>query len=120
MRKESVRRLALGLPEAVEQETWGTPTFRVRRKIFVMLSEGQREAWVKSTHDEQQALTSMDPETFFVPPYVGPSGWIGIRIATVDRDEMRELITEAWRLTAPKRLLQAFDEAEGSSCGPPR
>jgi hypothetical protein len=113
MRKESVRKLALALPEAVEQETWGTPTFRVRRKIFVMLSDGQREAWVKSTHDEQQALTSMDPETFFVPPYVGPSGWIGVRIATVDRDEMRELITEAWRLTAPKRLLHAFDEAEG-------
>jgi hypothetical protein len=113
MRKESVRRLALRLPEAVEQETWGTPTFRVRRKIFVMLSEGQREAWVKSTHDEQQALTSMDPETFFVPPYVGPNGWVGVRIATVDRDEMRELITESWRLTAPKRLLQAFDEAEG-------
>jgi len=111
MRKESVRRLALGLPEAVEQETWGAPTFRVRRKIFVMLAEGQREAWVKSTHDEQQALTSMDPETFFVPPYVGPSGWVGVRIATVDRDEMLELITEAWRLTAPKRLVQTFDEA---------
>jgi hypothetical protein len=113
MQKNTVRRMALALPDAVEQETWGTPTFRVRRKIFVMFSDEQREAWVKSTHDEQRALTQMNPETFFVPPYVGPSGWIGVRFGTVDRDEMRELITEAWRMTAPKRLVDAFDEAGG-------
>ena len=110
MRKDTVRRMALALPDTVEQETWGTPTFRVRKKIFVMFSDEQREAWVKSTHDEQRALTQMDPETFFVPPYVGPSGWIGVRFRSVDRDEMRELITEAWRMTAPKRLVSSFDE----------
>jgi hypothetical protein len=112
MRKDTLKRLALALPETIEQETWGTPTFRVRKKIFAMLAEGQREAWVKSTHDEQQALTHMDPETFFVPPYVGPSGWIGVRFRTVDRDEMRELLTEAWRLTAPKRLVASFDDED--------
>jgi hypothetical protein len=113
MRKDTLKRLALALPEAIEQETWGTPTFRVRKKIFAMLAEGQREAWVKSTHDEQLALTQMDPATFFVPPYVGPSGWVGVRFRTVDRDEMRELLTEAWRLTAPKRLVASFDEEAG-------
>jgi hypothetical protein len=113
MLKDTVRRMALGLPEAEEQETWGTPTFRVRKKIFVMFSEEQREAWVKSTHDEQRALVQMDPDTFFVPPYVGPSGWIGVRIRSVDRDEMRELVTEAWRLTAPKRVVASFDEEAG-------
>lgn len=113
MRKDSVRRLALGLPEAVEQETWGTPTFRVRKRIFVMFSDGGKEAWVKSTHDEQRALIAMEPETFFVPPYVGTSGWVGIRIAAVDPIEMHELVTEAWRLTAPVRLVQAFDDATG-------
>jgi hypothetical protein len=115
MRRDGVRRLALGFPEAVELETWGTPTFRVRKRIFVMLSEGQKEAWVKSTHDEQRALIAMDPETFFVPPYVGPSGWVGIRIRTVDPDEMRELVTEAWRLTAPARLVRAFDQRDVTS-----
>jgi hypothetical protein len=113
MRKDTVRRIALALPEAVERETWGTPTFRVRGKIFVMFAEGEREAWVKSTHDEQRALTQMDPGTFFVPPYVGPSGWVGVRFRTVDRDEMRELLTEAWRLTAPKRLVDAFEREAG-------
>jgi hypothetical protein len=109
MRKDTVRKMALDLPEAIEQETWGTPTFRVRKRIFVMFAEDEREAWVKSTHDEQRALTQMDPQTFFVPPYVGPSGWVGVRFRTVDRDEMRELITEAWRMTAPKRLVAGFD-----------
>jgi hypothetical protein len=113
MRKDTVRRMALALPEATERETWGTPTFRVRGKIFVMFAEGEREAWVKSTHDEQRALTQMDPVTFFVPPYVGPSGWVGVRLRTVDRDEMRELLTEAWRLTAPKRLADAFEREAG-------
>jgi hypothetical protein len=113
MRKDTVRKMALALPEAEERETWGTPTFRVRNKIFAMFSEGGREVWLKSTHDEQRALVAMDPDTYFVPPYVGPSGWVGVLIsAASDRDEIRELLTEAWRLTAPKRLVAAFDEDE--------
>jgi hypothetical protein len=60
-------------------------------------------------------LIAMDPETFFVPPYVGPSGWVGIRIRTVDPGEMRELVTEAWRLTAPARLVRAFDQRDVTS-----
>ena len=111
MRKDTVRKMALALPEAEERETWGTPTFRVRNKIFAMFSEGGREVWLKSTHDEQRALVAMDPDTYFVPPYVGPSGWVGVVMsAASDRDEIRELLTEAWRLTAPKRLVAAFDE----------
>jgi len=113
MRRDTVRRFALDLPEAEERETWETATFRVRNKIFMMFSEQERQAWVKSTHDEQRALTASHPETFFVPPYVGPSGWIGVVIRSVDRVEMQELVTEAWRLTAPKRLLAAFDAEDG-------
>ena len=107
--------MALALPEALEQETWEQPTFRVRKRIFVMFSDREREAWVKSTHDEQRALVH-GSETFFVPPYVGPSGWVGVRFRTVDREEMRELVTEAWRLTAPKRVVAAFDGARGRTC----
>ena len=110
MQARTVRKLALSLPEVEERETWGTPTFRVRNKIFAMFAEGGSEVWVKSTFDEQRALVAMDGDTFFQPPYVGPSGWVGIRFRTVDRDEMEELLVEAWRLTAPRRLVQAFDE----------
>jgi len=110
MRASTVRRFATQLPEAQERETWETATFRVRNRIFMMFSEHERHAWVKSVHDEQRALVEQDPETFFVPPYVGPSGWVGVVVRTVDRGEMEELVTEAWRLTAPKRLVKAFDE----------
>jgi hypothetical protein len=113
MQARTVRRIALSLPETEERETWETATFRVRNRIFVMFSDRERELWVKSDFDEQRALTQTDPETFFVPPYVGPSGWVGVRIRTVDRDELHELVIEAWRLTAPKRLVAAFDEGGG-------
>ena len=54
-------RLALALPEAEERETWETATFRVRNKIFLMFSEQERHAWIKSTHDEQRALSRRIP-----------------------------------------------------------
>ena len=113
VRKDTVRKMALAMPEATEQESWETPTFRVRKKIFAMLSDDERSVWVKSTHDEQRALTSMDPATYFVPPYVGPSGWVGVRFSGADREELHELIIEAWRMTAPKRLVSSFDQANG-------
>jgi hypothetical protein len=115
MRSTTIRRFALSLPEAEERETWGTATFRVGSKIFAMFSEQERHAWVKSTFDEQRALVAMFPDTFFVPPYVGSSGWVGVVIATVDPPEMRELVAEAWRLTAHRELVSAFDQ--GLSAG---
>jgi hypothetical protein len=114
MQARTVRRIAMSLPESEERETWGTPTFRVRNKIFAMFSDRERELWIKTTHDEQRALISMHPDAFFFPPYVGPSGWVGARVAKVERDEMRELLTEAWRMTAPKRLVRSFDDGIGA------
>ena len=110
MQARTVRRIALELPDAEERETWETATFRVRNKIFVMFAEHEREAWIKSTHDEQKALITMNPDAFFVPSYVGSKGWIGVVVSKADRGEVEELLTEAWRLTAPKRLVAAFDE----------
>lgn len=109
MRAATFRRLALRLPGAEEIETWETATFRVRKKIFAMFSDREREAWIKSTADEQAALVQMRPETFFVPPYVGSKGWIGVRVARIDAQEASELLTEAWRMTATKLAVSAFD-----------
>jgi len=111
MRAATVRSFALSLPEAEERETWETATFRVRNKIYVMFDEKERHLWIRSTHDEQQALIAMDPEAFFVPSYVGSKGWIGVVVSKADRGEVEDLITEAWRMTAPKRLVATFDEA---------
>jgi hypothetical protein len=113
MRAATVRSLALSLPDAEERETWETATFRVRNKIFVMFDEKERHLWIKSTHDEQQALIAMDPDAFFFPSYVGSKGWVGVVVSKADRGEVEDLITEAWRLTAPKRAVAAFDEEHG-------
>ena len=104
------RELALSLPEATEKEAWGHPTFRVRNKMFASAATDLSTATVKSTLDEQRALTEMVPETFFVPAYVGKHGWIGIALDRVDADELRELTIEAWRMTAPKRVVKAWDD----------
>ena len=108
---DDVRALALGLPEAVEQETWGHPTFRVRKKMFGTLATDGSTATLKASKQEQAALVQTDPETFFVPAYVGQHGWVGFHVARVDPDELAELVTEAWRMTAPKAIVRAFDEA---------
>ena len=110
MRASTVRSFALSLPEAEERETWETATFRVRNKIFTMFDEKERHLWIKSTHDEQQALIAMDPDAFFFSSYVGSKGWIGVVVSKADRGEVEDLITEAWRLTAPKRMVAAFDQ----------
>ncbi|MGZ4149152.1 MAG: MmcQ/YjbR family DNA-binding protein [Actinomycetota bacterium] len=110
MNARQLRKVALELPEAEERETWETATFRVHDKIFAMCSEQERHVWIKSAFDEQQALVHMDPDAFFVPPYVGSKGWIGVVLAKAACDEVTDLVVEAWRSTAPKRLVRAFDE----------
>jgi hypothetical protein len=106
---DELRKIALSLPEAAERETWGNATFRVRDKIFVIMSEDGASASVKATKDEQKALIAEDPETFTYPSYVGHHGWVGVDVVRAGDDHLRELVTEAWRLTAPKRVVKAFD-----------
>jgi hypothetical protein len=106
---EELRGFALALPEAEERETWGHPTFRVRDKIFAIVSDDGASASVKATRDEQTALLAEDPEIFSFPAYVGRHGWVGVDLSRIDADHLRELLTEAWRLTAPKRLVKTHD-----------
>ncbi len=108
---DGARRLALSFPEAVEKETWGHPTFRVREKMFMAMSSDGTSASVKATRDAQAALVGSEPETFSVPAYVGQHGWVGIALERVDDEELAELVEDAWRLTAPKRVVRAFDAA---------
>lgn len=113
-----LRRLALALPEAHEVEAWGEPTFRVRNKLFAMFAAsnnhhggGRPGVWIKAAPGNQALMMRAAPERFFVPPYVGPSGWIGVwldgRDAAVDWAELAELLADGYRLVAPKRLLAA-------------
>ncbi len=108
-----LRRLCLSFPEAHEVEAWGEPTFRVRNKLFAMFAAasnhhggGRAAVWCKAPPGDQQLMVRMAPDRFFRPPYVGPSGWVGVYLdASTDWKELRDLIEEAYRMTAPKRVL---------------
>jgi TfoX/Sxy family transcriptional regulator of competence genes len=118
-----LRRLCLALPEAHEKEAWGAPTFRVRDKLFAYYvndhhGDGRVAAWCKALHVDQQELVAADPERFFVPPYVGPSGWIGVRLDRgLDWGIVADLVAQAYRLTAPKRVLALLGAASGRRTG---
>ncbi|MQA97959.1 MAG: hypothetical protein GEV11_26345 [Streptosporangiales bacterium] len=67
---------------------------------------------LKAAPGEQEALVQSDPERFYVPAYVGPRGWVGVRLdlPTVDWTELTELITDAYRLQAPRTLVARLDD----------
>jgi hypothetical protein len=106
---DCIRKLCLVLPEAVEKPMEGHtfPAFRVRDKIFVMAhDEGGITVTLKAPPGAQQILVGDDPDRFFVPAYVGAKGWVGVRVdVSPDWEELRGLIEESYRLTAPKRLV---------------
>jgi predicted DNA-binding protein (MmcQ/YjbR family) len=112
-----LRRLCLALPEAHEVEAWGEPTFRVRNKLFAMYAAadnhhgaGRPAVWCKAAPGNQSLMVRGAPGRFFVPPYVGPSGWVGVWL---DRDpdwaEVADLLRDSYRLIAPKKLLAILD-----------
>ena len=108
-----LRKLCLALPEAHEVEAWGEPTFRVRNKIFAMYADannhhgdGRRGVWCKAAPINQRLMVEAAPDRFFVPPYVGPSGWVGVYLdEKIDWKELDELLRDSYRMIAPKKLL---------------
>ena len=90
-------------------EEWGHPTLRVGAKMFAAGSPDSETMSVKATKEDQTALIAGDPETFSVAPYVGRYGWVQVNLSTVDPAELRELIVEAWRLTAPKKMVKEYE-----------
>jgi predicted DNA-binding protein (MmcQ/YjbR family) len=112
--EQRLREICLALPEAAERETWGHATFRVREKIFAMAGAGEDgvlSVTCKARPGMQGALVDVDPGRFYVPPYVGHKGWVGIRLDdATDWDELADLVEESYRMTAPKRLAARLDQ----------
>jgi predicted DNA-binding protein (MmcQ/YjbR family) len=107
-----LRRICLALPQATEQETWGEATFRVRGKIFALTGEDDDGLafWCKAPPGSQFVLVNADPARFFVPPYVGHKGWIGVRLTgRPDWDEIARIVARSYSLVAPKRLAAAAE-----------
>jgi predicted DNA-binding protein (MmcQ/YjbR family) len=82
---EKLRRLCLALPDTWEKISHGEPTFFVKKRSFAMFASadnhhgaGRYAVWCKATHTTQDLLVSKSPDRYFVPPYAGPAGWVGI------------------------------------------
>lgn len=110
MDEETVRKVLLGLPEVSEQPGWaGQPVFKVRGKSFVYFSEDGSRASIKAFREEQEALVAENPEVYQPSWASGRFAWLSADFAAADEEELRELLTEAWRLTAPKTLVKRLD-----------
>jgi hypothetical protein len=104
-----VRRICLALPETTEKLSHGEPTFFVRKKVYVMFAndhhnDGHIAIWLPVAPGAQATLVNTWPSTFFVPPYVGVKGWVGIELDQISDDDLAEHIMQAWRMIAPKKL----------------
>ncbi len=107
-----LREVCLGLPESVEVEAWGRPTFRAGKKLFAVFSGTDDHPYAvtfKPELAERPALVE-DPR-FYVPAYFGPSGWLALDFtaAPVDWDEVTELMESSYRQVALQRMLRALD-----------
>lgn len=109
---ERVRAHCLSLPEAVERPSHGAPTFFVSgKRAFVSYmrnhhDDGRIALWCAAPEGMQTALVGADPERFFVPPYVGHRGWVGVRLdRALEWERVAGVIEEAYISVAPSRLI---------------
>lgn len=111
-----VRAICLALPETNERLSHGSPAFFVRdKKTLAMFlndhhGDGRLAIWCPAPPGVQGELVGQEPNRFFVPPYVGHRGWLGVRLdVEVDWDEVAGIVEDAYRLVAPKRLVGQLD-----------
>jgi hypothetical protein len=120
---EDVRRIALALPETSERPAWGTPSWRVRDKLFAW-DRPLRPADLRALGDAaptgpilgarvehlaaKEALLADDPEVYFTTPHFDGYAAVLVRLDRIAVDELEELITEAWLTQAPRKLVQEF------------
>ncbi len=112
---ERVRALCLSLPEVTERPSHGAPTWFVGKKTFVTYhddhhGDGRLALWCAAPEGAQSGLVAGAPEHYFVPPYVGHRGWIGVRLdRKVDWNEIDEILRDSYRCVAPKTLTKQLD-----------
>lgn len=111
---EQVRDWVLALPggEEVMVAEWGHPTLRVNGKMFASGMSGSTNMTVKASKEEQGVLIAEAPEVYSMAAYVGRFGWVQVDLSKVDKQELRELVIEAWRRTAPKKLVKQYETAK--------
>jgi hypothetical protein len=116
---ERLREICLRLPETSERPSHGAPTFFVRgKRSFLRVltdhhGDGRFAIWCAAPAGVQGLLTESDPEKFFVPPYVGHRGWLGVRLDRgIDWDELAGIVEDAFAGDAPAALVQTALRAD--------
>ena len=109
MNFDTVRRLALALPGVEEGTSYGTPAFRVRGKLFARLHDSGDSLVVRIDLDERDDLLGAKPEAFHVTDHYLGHPWVLARLSAVRRDELGDLLEQAWRKVAPRRLAASLD-----------
>jgi hypothetical protein len=107
---EQVRLLALALPKAENGTSYGTPAFKVRGKLFARLHQDGESLVVKIDPGERTMRMKADPETFYITDHYLNYPWVLVRISSVDPYDLRDLLEDAWRLSAPQRLVSQYDD----------
>jgi hypothetical protein len=109
-----LREICLAFPETSERLSHGAPTFFVREKrSFLMVltnhhGDGRFAIWCAAPDGMQKMLVEADPDRFFVPPYVGHRGWLGVRLDRgIHWDELTGIAEDAYAEVAPARLVEA-------------
>jgi hypothetical protein len=112
---DRLRRICLALPETTERRSHGEPTWFVRgTKTFATYANHHHDDvlafWCAAPPGAQEAYVGSDPESYFVPPYVGGRGWLGVRLdVPVDWAEIAGIVADAYRVVAPKTLVSRLD-----------
>lgn len=111
-----VRKICLSFPEVSERLSHGSPAWFVREKKTVAMfvddhhGDGILGLWCPALPGVQEEMVALEPERFFRPPYVGPSGWLGVRLdREVDWDEVAGILEDSYRKVAPKALVKQLD-----------
>ena len=114
---DRIRAIIAAWPETAERLSHGMPTWWGGKKTFANWAahhhgDDRLALWIKSDLDTQESLAEAQPEIFFVPPYVGPRGWLGVDVgAKVDWGVVEGLLEDGYRSVAPKRAITKLDES---------
>lgn len=111
MQIEEIRQTALSLPGTVEVEHWGKTSFRINNKIFVIIQDDMRTITIKTTKEEREMYTSTSPEIYKIPDSFSNLNYMHINLELAKKEEIIDLIRNAWGIVAPKKLSKAFFES---------
>ena len=108
--EEDVREIALALPEVTEELWYRTPGYKVAGKGFLRLRTEAEGGLVVFVPDlgEKEALLTANPEAYYTTAHYDGYPAVLVNLVAVDFDELRELITESWRIKAPAKLRASF------------